>query len=351
MRYRVGIVGAGVGREHATAFAALPAQYEIAAICDLDLKRAERLAEEFRVPWITDDIDSFVQHDLDIVDVCTWPNTHYDMSVRALRAEKHVICEKPLAGSLTEVAELSALSREVDRVLMPIFQFRYGRGLQRLKHLVRNGVAGQAVLATIETSWLRDQDYYDNPRRGRRASELGGVCMSQAIHAHDALTYILGPVATVSANTATRLRDIEVENTLAATLRMQNGALATLSACLASAWEVSRYRFVFENLTAESSNLPYNPASEPWVIKPRSDAAADAIANAMQTFVESPELYVGQFQAFHHSLTAGVAPPVTMDDAMASLQLVAALYHSADTGDRVALPISLSHSASAALAG
>ena len=186
-------------------------------------------------------------------------------------------------------------------------------------------------------------DYYAVPWRGRFDTELGGVCVSHAIHSHDLLVSLLGPVKRVYARTATRVNPIETEDCAAATLEFESGALATLTATLGSARESSRLRLAFEHFSAESGVSPYQPGSEPWTFEPRSAAAAARIDAALTGFEPGPELYKGQFAAFHRALSEGADPPVTTADARAAIELVTAIYHSSRTGDAVALPLGPEH--------
>ena len=98
--------------------------------------------------------------DLDVIDICTPSFLHYEQTLQVLDAGKHVICEKPVARSLQEVDEIMAAEKQSGKRAMPIFQYRFGSGLQKLKRLVSDGVAGCAYLTTVETAWRRRADYY-----------------------------------------------------------------------------------------------------------------------------------------------------------------------------------------------
>jgi predicted dehydrogenase len=253
------------------------------------------------------------------------------------------VCEKPLVGSLADVDEVAHLEAAAGRLVVPIFQYRWGHGLQRLKHLVDAGVAGPARTATVEVAWRRRADYYAAPWRGTWASELGGVLTSHAVHALDMLTYVLGPVRAVFARTATRVNDVEVEDCAAATLELADGSLATLTATLGSSRELTRHHFTFEALSAASGLDPYTSSSEPWEITPDSPEALERVEAAMATFAPGQEGYVGQLERLAHALDTGGAPPVTVGDARATLELLTALYASARTRQEVTLPLPDDH--------
>ena len=341
----VAIVGLGIGRSHLEAYAALPHLYTVTALCDLDAARAAEAGKPYGGIAVETDFDRLLtREDVDLIDICTPPNQHFAMISKALAAGKHVVCEKPLVGSLRDCDALIDITRKARGKLVPIFQYRWGHGLQRLKLLVDEGIAGPAFLSTIETSWRRDADYYAVQWRGKYGTEMGGVCLTQAIHAHDMLSYIVGPVASVFARTNTSVNPIEVEDCAAACLLMADGSLATLAATLGSANEISRLRFMFKNLTAESqSPEPYRPGKEPWVILGKSPEIEAQIAEALKHFTPGLESFEGQFEAMHAGLTGDAAPAVTLADARRSLELITALYHSAESGQAVALPIGPAH--------
>jgi predicted dehydrogenase len=344
MKRSVAIVGFGIGRMHLEGFRALPDHWEVRAVIDLDPARREQAAREFGVPETPADIEAVLgRADIDVIDICTPPATHLPLAEAALAAGHHVICEKPLVGSLADCDRLGEAAKRAKSVLMPVFQYRWGNGIRRLKHLVERGVTGRLYLATIETAWRRGADYYSVPWRGRFATELGGCLTTHAIHAHDMLRWVAGDITGVFARTTTRVNPIEVEDCASVSFELAGGGLATSAVTLGSSPEISRLRFCFEQLTAESSLSPYAPGNEPWSFTPASDEAGLRIAEALADFTPMPERFAGQFAAFHASLASGAPPPVTFEDARASIELLTALYHSAGTGAPVALPLPPTH--------
>jgi predicted dehydrogenase len=340
-RLRVAVVGGGIGLQHLAAFRDLPDQFEIAALVDPDPERRALGAKLFEIPQLLESLDEALELEgLDVVDVCTPPHLHGAMIRSGLAAGKHVICEKPLVGSLAECDEVARWEADAPGRLMPIFQYRFGRGLQKLRHLAAHGVLGRCYTASVETAWKRDARYYAVDWRGKWRTERGGALLSHAIHNHDILCYVLGPVRSVFASTATRVNPIETEDCAAVTLEMCDGSLASLSVTLGSQVEISRLRFCFENVTAESSLAPYTPGNEPWTFTPAGEDQAARIADALASFEPEPEYYAGQFARFHRALASGGELPVTLTDARASLELVTAMYTSARSRAAVSLPLS-----------
>jgi predicted dehydrogenase len=338
------VVGGGVGRAHITAFKSLPDQFDVQAVCELDEARVRSVAEEFAIPRAATHIAELYRMDeLDVIDLCTPSHLHYPQTLEALAAGKHVICEKPVAGSLKQVDELIEAEARSGKRVMPIFQYRFGRGLQRLKWLRDQGVAGRAYLATAETHWRRRPGYYAAPWRGKWQTELGGALVTLAIHAHDAICFILGPVKNVAAHLATLVNPIETEDTASISLQMADGSLCACSLTTGSATEISRHRFCFSSLTAESNLRPYSNTGDDWTFTGDTPEIDARIAETLARFEPLPEGKEGQFYRYAHAMQTGQALPVTLADARASLELITAIYYSARTQQSVELPIGRNH--------
>jgi predicted dehydrogenase len=342
-RIRVGVVGGGIGQGHIQAYQSLPDHFDVLAICDRDQARARALAGQYCIPRTVADVAELCGvHDLDVIDICTPSYLHFSQVQQVLAAGKHAICEKPIAGSLKEVDELILCETLSGRQVMPIFQYRFGHGLQKLKFLVEEGVAGRAFLTTVETAWRRRADYYAS-WRGKWETDLGGTLVTHAVHAHDVLTYVLGPVKSVFARAATLVNPIDTEDCISASLEMADGSLASLSVTTGSALQISRHRFCFSNLTAESNTEPYRNTSDPWTFTGDSPELTERIQTVLDRFVPLPEGFEGQFYRFYQALQHQAELPVTLADARASLELVTAIYHAAETRQVVDLPIAEDH--------
>lgn len=331
---KVAIIGAGIGREHLAAYRRLPEHFEVTVICDLDRARAEDMAGGIAVET---DLAAVLASEVDLIDVCLPPHLHVSTSIAAMEAGKDVICEKPIATSLSDMDRLEAVSAATGRTLFPVFQYRFGIGVAQVLHLIRAGLAGRAFAASIETHWRRDAAYYAPQWRGTWAGEQGGVILGHAIHAHDLMRLLLGPVASVSAQLATRVNDIETEDCAAIAFTMESGALVTSSATLGAADDRSRIRMVFDGFTAESGLAPYAPAQAPWTITPRA-VSPDRINTELERVAAQPLGFEGFLQAVATGRDA-----VSLADGRASVELVTALYASAREARPEHLPLPRTH--------
>jgi predicted dehydrogenase len=349
-RLKVAMIGCGwvAGSQVERGFAALPELFEVAVAADLDPSRAEAFAARHGIPRSAASLDAVLaMPDIDVVSICTPPNLHFGGITAALAAGKHVICEKPFVASLAQLEAVRRAEAEFGRRAMPIFQYRFGDGLARVKHVVDSGLAGKAYVSAIETAWRRGPDYYQVPWRGKLASELGGVLLTQAIHMHDLLFFLMGPAAAVAGFKTTRVNPVEVEDCAVGSLRMADGSLASLTATLGSAKQITRMRFCFEHVAFEvqgDGNDAGRPAELEWTVIPASPEAGERIARAMAELPPGKANFARQFELFHDALATGAPFPVTLDDARRSLELITALFHAAETGTVVDLPIGPGHS-------
>jgi predicted dehydrogenase len=341
---RVGVIGAGIGAAHVEAYGANAALYQVAVVCDLDAARARKAAAASGAAIETSYAAVLARRDIDLIDICLPPNLHRQAIEQALSAGKHVLCEKPLVGSLRDVERIQRAAERAGRAVVPVYQYRYGNGLARLRHLIAAGITGKPLVGSIETHWNRGPAYYAVPWRGRKDTELGGALIAHAIHAHDLLTYTLGPVRRVFARLATRANPIETEDCAAISLEMASGALVTSSVTLGAADELSRFRFCFADMTAENAGVPpYRPAEGDWRFTPRGDRTQAEIDAALQDFTPRQESFAGLIEALHAGLAGSAPLPLTLDDAYRSLELASAIYYSSATNMVVELPLPPEH--------
>jgi predicted dehydrogenase len=348
-RLRVAIVGCGgAGGLHCEqGFAALPDRFELAVACDTTPAQRENFAKRYGIPRVAAALDEVLADaDVDVVSICTSPSAHFDQIAKALNAGKHVICEKPLVASLAEFDQIATLANQGRGRLMPIFQYRFGAGVEKVKRVIDRGLAGRAYVSSVETSWLRGAAYYEGTWRGRFATELGGVLLTQAIHLHDLLFYLMGPASAVTGFKTTRVNPVEVEDCAAGALRMADGSLTAITATLGSMRQISRLRLCFENATFERESegaAAYRPGDDPWTFTARDKEAELAIARVMAEPVATRSYFARQFELFADAIASGGPLPIALDDARRALELITAFFHASETGSVVALPLAADH--------
>lgn len=343
MRRSVAIIGAGIGAQHLSGFVQVPERFDVQTICDLDKARATDAAQGRNIA-ITDDLASVLADpSIDIVDICLPPHLHFQTCKEAQSAGKHVICEKPLVTSLAEADALATHIAETGRQIFPVFQYRYGLGTAQLFALAKAGLTGRCYAGSLETHWDRPKSYYDIDWRGTWAGENGGALLGHAIHIHDLLPALLGPVSQVFADVATRVNDIEVEDCAALSIRMESGAVITSSVTLGCAENTSRLRLMFEGVTVESDHAPYAPAEKKWQFIARGPTTQEQIDQVLADVKPFAAGYAGLFAAIANALDGTPDQEVTFADGRRSLEFVTAAYASARENAPVQLPLAKTH--------
>lgn len=339
MTRSVAILGAGIGREHLDAYLALPDRFDVRWICDLNTERAGMLAQRCGARVAADIDEVLADPATEITDICLPPKMHVDVALKALAAGQHVILEKPVAGALADADALAAAAGQARGRVFPVFQYRFGPAVGTIGRLRAAGFLSRPVTAALETHWNRDTQYYDNPWRGTWAHELGGVVLSHAIHIHDLLTLLFGPVAEVSASLATRVNEIETEDCAAIALKMANGALASSSITLGAADNTSRLKLVYGDMTIESSRSPYALATDDWTYLARDPEAQDRVDALVNATERRRRGFEGLLEAIADALDGHDDAAPSLADGIASIELATAIYHADRTGQRVALPV------------
>lgn len=336
---RVALLGAGIGEKHLEAYLKQRTDFSVILIVDQDRPRAEKLLRSTGCEIATD-IESALNHpDIDLIDICLPPHLHAPVSKAAFRAGKDVICEKPIATSLKELDIMKEAMEQNNRKFYPVFQYRWGPSIEQLRHLISTDLAGKPLVATLETHWNRGTDYYAVDWRGTWAGESGGAVLGHAIHNHDLLMHIMGPIRTVTGFADTRVNQIETEDCAALCFKLANGALATSSVTLGNALDESRMRFVFEHLTATSGSNPYAPGETRWEFKAKDETRQTEIDKAIENAPVSQPGFEGLLAAIADERAGRSNNVVTFEDGYNSIELVTAIYKAVRSGEMIRLPL------------
>jgi predicted dehydrogenase len=200
-----------------------------------------------------------------------------------------------------------------------------------LRRLVGDPRLGRPLTAVCHTLWLRTDEYFTVPWRGRWETEGGGPTMGHGIHQFDLLLSVLGPWSEVVAVAARQLRPTATEDLSCAIVTFDNGTVATVVNSLLSPRETSYLRFDFERATVELEHL-YGYGDANWSVTPAPghDAAVTAAWAEGQPGRSSG--HAAQLIAVLDALEAGEPPPVSLVDTTATMKLAAGIYASAFTG-------------------
>lgn len=337
---QVGILGGGnISETHARAAQATDG-VAVAAIHGQNQEKARRLAERFG-GRVCASLEEFFDHEpLDLVLIGSPSGLHAEQGIAAAERGLHVLVEKPLDIKTERADELINACDRAGVKLGVFFQDRVAPDIRRLKNLVDDGALGKPFLVSGRLRWYRPPEYYSGSRwRGTSALDGGGALINQGVHTVDLLLWLMGDVARVSARSTTALHDIEVEDTIVATLEFRNGAIGTLEAAT-SAYPGYPRRVELTG-TEGTIILEHDRIVAADLRHARIDLVAPATASAnlsaTSPVVSDVRGHQELLKDFLRAIETNGKPICDGVEGRRSVELVEAIYESARTGNSVTL--------------
>ncbi len=254
-KVRVAVIGATWGeRAHVPAAKSLP-EMELAAVCTAHPETAAAMAERTGAAMAYSDISQLVRDpDIDLVTIAARPALHHPLAAAAIKGGKHVYCEWPAALNVAEAEDLAKLARDHSRMVSVGLQARWSPIIMNMQRLIQEGYVGEV----LNFNFAQIMSQYQRPTASARwwtaIKEEGGSTLSlQGGAALQVLTWVLGDPAELAAAADVRLKqwtwsdtgetiDVSSPDTLAITMRMEGGAVGTLTISRVS-WNGSGQRF------------------------------------------------------------------------------------------------------------
>lgn len=343
-----GIVGCGmISRFHAKAVADIRGA-KVVACQDAFPQAADKLAAELGCTAYHDLDALLADPDVEVVTICTPSGLHMEPAVAAAKAGKHIIVEKPLDITLKRCDSMIDAAKKAGVVLSTIFPSRFHESSQLVKQAIDKGRFGRLTMGDAYVKWFRTQEYYDGGAwRGTWKLDGGGALMNQAVHSVDLLLWFMGPAIEVTAYTATLAHQrIEVEDVAAATVRFANGALGVIEASTAT-WPGELKRLEISGdagsaIVREEDLAVWKFAKETKA----DDAIRQNMASRTQTGggAADPKAighhgHTLQFQDVLAAIKKGKQPLIDGPEGRKAVELILAIYKSAETGNPVKLPL------------
>jgi len=330
---RFGLIGCGrVSPRHLQSIAEL-ADARLVAVSDVIASRVERVAKEHNAVACGDYRQMLERRDIDVVNICTPSGMHAQMSIDALQAGKHVICEKPMAMNLADADRMIAAAKATGKKLCIVLQNRYNPPMLDLRRLVDEGRLGKILLGNATVRWYRPQEYYEDGWHGTLAMD-GGALMNQSVHHIDALQWFIGDVDSVFAHTATLAHKMQAEDAGVAVIRFKNGALGTVEGSTLTYPEnlEGSVALFGEHGSVKIGGTALNRKSI-WKIEGALEHERELL---MHDQVDPPSVYGFSHQAVIADMIAALRenrePRTNGREARKSVALVLAMYESARTG-------------------
>lgn len=346
-RRRIGIIGVGFGAKvHVPAFRS--EGWDVRAICSRNPDRAAAAAHEADIPGIHVDPFELIQRDdLDAVSIATPPSAHCELSLAALRAGKHVLCEKPFAMDRLQGQQMCAAALEAQRTAMVAHEFRYAPQRAFIKQLLDQCYIGSFQLCTIEL-FLDRRRTDATPSWARSPGDGGGVLGALGSHYIDAVHQWFGGLNWAAGRLAI-LRgggqsSVEAEDTFSCLLGVEGGGLVvmTLSIAVTPARQ-TRVVVMGDRGTLIAEHPGPNPTDDGIVLGSRDGSAFAALDTPVEfrTTPDARDPRLASFRLlvrdFTRAVEEGRSPSPNFFDGLHCQQILDAIRQSSDSGERIHL--------------
>ena len=340
-KIRFALVGCGrISASHFEAIAAHSDDAELVGVADIDATALQRAMAATHAPGFPSLTHLLAGTTPDVVILATPSGLHASQAIEVARAGRHVMSEKPMA---TRWEDGTAMVQACDAAGVHLFVVKQNRSnptLRLLKRAVTEGRFGRICLVTVNVFWSRPQSYYDSaPWRGTWALD-GGAFMNQASHYVDLLDWLIGPVESVQAYTATLGRRIEAEDTGVLAVRWRSGALGAVNVTMLTYSKnlEGSVTVLGERGTARVGGVAVNRI-EHWDF----DAPHPMDDDLERASYETTSVYGRGHQRYLRNvidvLRGAATPDTDGREGLHSLEILIATYLSARDGRRVSLPL------------
>jgi UDP-N-acetyl-2-amino-2-deoxyglucuronate dehydrogenase len=318
---------------------------QLISVCDNIIDKSDKIAEQFGVSSYNDMNKMMQSESIDVVVVLTPSGLHAEHVVNLAQYGKHIMVEKPMALTV-EDAESMIYACDVNNIkLFIIKQNRFNIPVVKLREALESGRFGKLSLGTVRVRWARHQAYYDqDPWRGTWAMD-GGVLTNQASHHVDMLEWMMGDVESVFAKMTTALADVETEDTAIVTLKFKSGALGIIEATTATRPTnlEGSISILGENGTVVVGGVAVNEM-QTWAFEDEQENDSGVLE---EFSVNPPNVYGFGHQAYYeHVVDCVVNESANLVDGLQgrkSIELISAIYESAETGKEIFLKFQPKH--------
>ena len=318
---------------------------KLVSVCDNVIGKAKKIGKQFNISSY-DDMDKMMKSELiDVIVVLTPSGLHAEHVVNLAQYGKHMMVEKPMALSIEDTEKMIYACDNNNIKLFVIKQNRFNVPVVKLREALDSGRFGKLTLGTVRVRWARHQAYYDQDAwRGTWAMD-GGVLTNQASHHVDMLEWMMGEVESVFAKMTTALANVETEDTAIVTLKFKSGALGIIEATTATrpANLEGSISILGENGTVVVGGVAVNEM-QTWVFEDEQDGDSDVLE---EFSVNPPNVYGFGHQAYYeHVVDCIVNGSANLVDGLQgrkSIELISAIYESAETGKEVFLKFQPKH--------
>lgn len=340
-KVKVALVGCGrISERHLDAFEHHADACELVAVCDTDPVALESATRRGGAPGFGSLAELLAGSDADLVAITTPSGIHATQAIEVAAAGRHVVTEKPMATRWQDGKAMVAACDAAGVQLFVVKQNRRNPTVRLVKQAIDSGRFGRIHMVTSNVFWTRPQEYYDSaPWRGTWEFD-GGAFMNQASHYVDLLEWLIGPVESVQAYTATLARQIEVEDSGVLAIRWRSGALGSMAVTMLTYPKnlEGSLTILGENGTVRLGGVAVNKIDHWEFADSHPDDEVAASAGYETGSVYGPG-HRGYYENVFAALRGTELPETDGREGLHSLELLIATYLAARDGRRVALPL------------
>jgi UDP-N-acetyl-2-amino-2-deoxyglucuronate dehydrogenase len=335
-----GIIGCGmISNWHAGAIAQIEGAV-LKGVTDINENSRKAFAEKFNTKPF-ESVEKLLQCDeIDVIAVCTPSGLHAPLAIQCANAGKHIIIEKPMALNLDEADKMIEACEKNNVKMAVISQLRFSKAVIQLKSAVNEGLLGRVVMGDVYMKYHRSQEYYDKGGwRGTWKMDGGGALMNQGIHGIDLLQYIMGPVKSVFAHAKTLSRNIEVEDTAAAVLEFENGAIGVIQGTT-SIYPGSPRRIEING--DKGTIVLEEDCISQWIIEGQETPSDISVGKTVAGSSNNPEAFsleghINQLTDMVDAINNSRKPVVDHYEGRKAIEIIIAIYESSKTGRKILL--------------
>jgi UDP-N-acetyl-2-amino-2-deoxyglucuronate dehydrogenase len=333
----------GCGRISANHFAAIERhanRIELVGVCDIDPAALEKMTRKTGVAGYGGLEELLTKCNADIVALATPSGLHPEQAILVAESGRHVMTEKPMATRWEDGKRMVQACDNAGVRLFVVKQNRHNATLRLLKSAVQRGRFGKIYMVTVNVFWTRPQSYYDSAKWRGTWEFDGGAFMNQASHYVDLLDWLIGPVESAYAYTATLARNIEVEDTGVAAVRWRTGTLGSVNVTMLTHPKnlEGSITIIGEKGTVRIGGVAVNEIQHWEFAEPGEEDKVVKEASYQTTSVYGfghPAYYDNVIKV----LRGEAEPDTDGREGLRSLELLIAIYRSARDGHRVSLPL------------
>lgn len=340
-KIRFAVVGCGrIAQNHFAAIKQHEVNAELVGVCDINPKALADAVKTTGVRGFDSLTEILAGCEADVYILTTPSGLHAEQAIQVAKSGKSVITEKPMATSLSDGKRMVRACDEAGVRLFVVKQNRRNATLQLLKKAIEQKRFGKIYMVNLNVFWTRPQSYYDQGAWRGKWEYDGGAFMNQASHYVDLIQWLIGPLESLHAYTATLERHIEAEDTGVISLRWRSGALGSMNVTMLTYPKnlEGSITILGEKGTARVGGVAVNEVQH-WEFEDKQPEDAQV----KEASYETTSVYGFGHPLYYDNVIKvmrGEAEPETDGrEGLKSLEVIIATYLSSRDGKRIALPL------------